>query len=103
MRGFFQAFYSFILVCILFPLISVQDPQAQIHKLAAFLGIGENLELYREIIDKCSFQKMKHAKSSCDDEVEKADWREGKPMMYRKGDQGQLYPAEKREITQIFL
>ena len=66
-----------------FFLFLFKKPIEEVEKLAKFLEVKAERNLVEDIVDKCDFSKMKKEKDPM--EV-KAEWRDGQPGMYRKGD-----------------
>jgi len=62
-----------------------QDSVKEIKKVSDFLGLKRDDRLIEEIADKCEFSKMKKEKDSMEN---KAEWKDGQPGMYRKGQVG---------------
>lgn len=59
-----------------------QSPQTEVKHLADFLEISCSNNLARDISAQCSFSIMKKDKDPLED---MAEWKNGEPGMYRKG------------------
>lgn len=72
-----------------FHLISYEDMKEdsirEITKLSEYLGLKTDKRLIEEIAEKCEFSNMKKEKDPLEN---MADWKDGKPGMYRKGQVG---------------
>lgn len=62
-----------------------EDPVREITKLASFLEVEENLELFIDIAEKCSFKNLKKASLS---KQELTDDNVDRQFMFRKGEVG---------------
>ncbi|XP_053376085.1 sulfotransferase 1A2-like isoform X2 [Mercenaria mercenaria] len=61
------------------------DSIGEITKISEFLGLKTDPTLIREIAEKCEFSNMKKEKDPLENS---AEWKDGKPGMYRKGQIG---------------
>ena len=64
-------------------LLYFQNPEDEIEKLSKFLEVKVDKELIADIAEKCSFSRMKKEKDPMEN---KAEWKDGQPGMYRKGE-----------------
>ncbi|KAK3084922.1 hypothetical protein FSP39_021506 [Pinctada imbricata] len=59
-----------------------KNPEVQVKRIAEYLGKAASQELIKDIVDLCSFKKMKKEKDPLEDLNE---WKDKQPGMYRKG------------------
>ncbi|XP_046569340.1 sulfotransferase 1B1-like isoform X2 [Haliotis rubra] len=65
-----------------------KDPLSNVQRLSEFLGVQRDSEFCQEVVEACSFKKLKHAKENLKENYLRNVWKPGTAGFYRKGEVG---------------
>ncbi|XP_067649081.1 sulfotransferase 1B1-like [Haliotis asinina] len=64
------------------------DPLTNVQRLSEFLGVHRDSTFCQEVVEACSFKKLKHAKDNLEENYLRDAWKPGTEGFYRKGEVG---------------